>query len=74
MTNFNIHNSKVEQISDTGNNYKLVSDSGNNAISEKGNLVQTEGAQNKVHAGLPKENLLSLLWAKLTACWKWMLG
>jgi hypothetical protein len=43
MTQFNINNSKVEQLNNTGNNYKLVNDSGNNAVAEQGNIVQTAG-------------------------------
>ena len=40
MSEFNIQSSKVEQLNDSGNNYKLVSKDGNNAVSEKGNIVQ----------------------------------
>jgi hypothetical protein len=73
MTQFNIHNSKVEQVNDGGNNYKLVSDSGNNAVSEKGNIVQTAGTQNKVQVD-HKDGFWSMLWEKIKGLWKWITG
>ncbi|HEV3439736.1 MAG TPA: hypothetical protein VG122_20390 [Gemmata sp.] len=44
MTQFNINNSTIEQINDKGNNIKLVSNSGNNAVSEQGAITQTAGS------------------------------
>jgi hypothetical protein len=40
MTQFNVHNSNVEQLNSTGNNIKLNSVHGNNTFVEKGNAVQ----------------------------------
>jgi hypothetical protein len=71
MTSFNIQNSKVEQINDRGNNYK-ISGSGNNAISEKGNVAQAVGDENKVTAG--QHSLWAQVWDKLVAFWKWLRG
>ncbi len=43
MTEFNFNNCKVEQLNNSGNNYKIVSESGNVAVAEQGNIVQTAG-------------------------------
>lgn len=74
MTEFNIQGSKIEQLNDKGNNYKLVNDSGNVAFSEKGNAVLTQGDQNKVQGDRPKDSFFSMLWAKLQMFWKWISG
>src|SRR5271157_1739199 len=42
MTEFNITNSKIEQLNNKGNNYKLGSDSVETAISPKGECVQPD--------------------------------
>jgi hypothetical protein len=73
MTQFNIHNSKIEQVNASGNNYKLVSDSGNNAVLEKGNIVQTTGTQNRVQVD-HKDGLWAMLWEKIKGLWKWIVG
>ena len=72
MTEFNIRNSNIEQMTDSGNNYKITGASGNVAISEQGVTVQTVGDQNKVQVG--KESFWALLWSKIKACWKWLVG
>jgi hypothetical protein len=46
----------------------------NNAISEKGTVVQTSGTGNKVQVDRPKESLWGMLWTKVKACWKWIVG
>jgi hypothetical protein len=74
MSEFNIQNSKVEQVNDGGNNYKFTGNSNTNAISEKGNVVQTTGTGNKVQVDHSKPSLLSMLWTKIKACWKWLTG
>ena len=74
MTQFNIHNSKIEQANDSGNNYKMTSKSGNNTVSQNGNVVQTDGTQNKVQVDKPGESSLSMLWAKIKMGWKWLVG
>lgn len=43
MATFNFHNSTVEQVADKGTNIKLVSSSGNNAVTQDGNITQTIG-------------------------------
>lgn len=70
MAEFNIENSKVEQLNDAGDNIKITGNSGHVAISEKGNAVQTEGEKNKVNVD-HKESFWSSLWGKVKACWKW---
>jgi hypothetical protein len=47
----------------------------NNAISEKGNVVQSVGNHNKAQLIPPaKQGFWAMLWAKLKACWKWLAG
>jgi hypothetical protein len=46
----------------------------NNAISEKGNVVQTVGDENKVKVEQPKEGFWGTLWKKVKACWGWFTG
>jgi hypothetical protein len=47
----------------------------NNAISGKGNVVQTVGTANTVKvSGVKKEGLLALLWKKVKGAWKWIAG
>ena len=72
-TRFNISGSKVEQLAGSGNNYKLTTESGSNAVSEQGNVVQTNGSENKVAVDRPR-GFLSLLWTKVTGLWKWLFG
>ena len=43
MAEFNFHNSTVEQVTDSGTNIKLVSTSGNNAVTQQGDITQTAG-------------------------------
>jgi hypothetical protein len=69
MTKFNIQNSRVEQMSDSGNNYKVTGHSGNAAFSEHGNVVQTTGTGNKAQVD-HTQSFWSLLWGKIKACWK----
>ncbi len=56
------------QFNQTNNNVGDV----NNAISEKGTVVQTVGDQNKVKVEQPKDDLWVALWKKVKACWKWL--
>jgi len=72
MTKFNISNSQVEQLSDTGNNYKFAGKAENIALSEQGNVVQTMGTGNKVQMGNPEKGLLAMIWKKIKAGWKWL--
>jgi hypothetical protein len=46
----------------------------NNAISEKGSVVQTTGADNRVQVDHLKEGVWAALWKKVKACWKWLFG
>jgi hypothetical protein len=73
MSQFNIQNSKVEQLNDSGNNYKLVNKDGNNAISKEGEIVQTAGTLNKVQAD-HGQGFWSILWTKITGLWTWIVG
>ena len=53
------------QFKQTNNNAGDV----NNAISDKGNVVQTMGTGNTVQIDQPKDNFWSTLWEKLKAWW-----
>jgi hypothetical protein len=46
----------------------------NNAISEKGNVVQTIGTGNTVQVDSPKENFWGTLWKKVKAAWSLIVG
>jgi hypothetical protein len=58
---FNIQNSKIDQLNDSGNNIKLNSETGDNSVSESGNIVHTEGTENRVSVCQPKKGLWSSL-------------
>jgi hypothetical protein len=58
------------QFNQTNNNTGDV----NNAISEKGNVVQTTGTRNNVQVDQPKPGFWSQVWGKIKAFWKWMFG
>jgi hypothetical protein len=77
VTNFNIQNSKIEQLNDKGDNIKLVSESGNNAVSQAGNVTQTSASASGGSARIesPKEEgHLAWLWGKVKAGFWWLLG
>jgi hypothetical protein len=78
MSTFNINNSKVEQLNDSGNNIKFAGKAENNTVAEEGNVVQTTGAENKVTVDKPKEEPKEGFWAqawkKVVVCWKWIRG
>jgi hypothetical protein len=44
------------------------------AASEKGNVVQTSGSGNRVHVDRPKEGFWGMLWKKIKAGWKRLVG
>lgn len=70
MSQFNIQNSKIEQINDNGNNYKV---SGTNMISETGNVVSATGNQSKLLVDR-KENLGARIWSWIKGAFKWLFG
>ena len=74
MTKFNITNSKVEQLSDTGNNYKFAGKAENIALSDQGDVVQTTGTGNQVEVSQPEEGILAKLWKAVKAGWSWLMG
>jgi hypothetical protein len=54
MAEFNIKGSKIEQLSDSGNNYKIAANTGSVAMSETGDVVQARGSS-KVQVNRSKE-------------------
>lgn len=69
MSNINIQNSKIDQLNNTGNNYKQTSREGSNAISEDGGVAQSNGTENKVEVNKPKASLLTSIWNKIKSLW-----
>jgi hypothetical protein len=69
MSTFNIHNSKVEQLNDGGNNYKFAGKADQNLVVEKGNAVQSHGDHNKNQITEPKKSFWSQVWVKLKGLW-----
>jgi hypothetical protein len=65
MATFNINNSKVEQITDSGNNNKAT---GNGVIANSGDVIQVTGNENKVSTQ-PKEGWVSQLWKNIKSLW-----
>jgi len=74
MTNFNINNSKVEQLNDTGDNVKVVGNSGNIVMSDHGDVIQATGHDIKVKTEKGKEGLWSMLVKKIKAVGTWFIG
>jgi hypothetical protein len=63
MANFNINNSKVEQVNDQGDNVKVTGNKGSVAVTKgEGQTVQTTGSENKVSVEKPKDSLLKKAW------------
>ncbi len=58
------------QLNQTNNNVGDV----NNAMSDKGSVVQTVGDQNKVKVTQTEGSFWDLLWEKVKACWEWIVG
>ena len=46
----------------------------NNAITQKGNVVQSVGDENTVKIEQPKESFWSTLWKKVKGLWKGIFG
>ncbi len=74
MTKFNITNSKVEQVSDTGNNYKFAGKAENIVLSEQGSVIQTTGTSNTVSVDHPKKGFLATILNTVKSWWKWLTG
>lgn len=65
MSNFNIKNSKIEQLNEKGNNYKLSSDAGNNVVSDSASIAQAQGSENRIQIAQARENLWLALWKRI---------
>jgi hypothetical protein len=62
MTQFNITNSKIDQLNDKGDNIKVGENTGNIAVSQTGTAVSSSGAASRVQASIPKTGVLTTLW------------
>ena len=58
------------QFNQTNNNIGDV----NNAIAEKGEVIQTAGTSNTVQVDHPESGFWRTLWKKAKACWCWLVG
>jgi len=74
MTTFNVNNSKIDQLNDTGNNYQLSSTSGKIALSIHGSAVQVDGENNRVAVDHQKTDCLTKGWNVLKQAGKWLFG
>jgi hypothetical protein len=73
MADFNITNSKIEQVNDTGDNYKIANNSAPVVVSG-GEAVQTTGTNNKVAVAPKEQSVWAKLWDKVKAGWKAVFG
>ena len=74
MAEFNISESKIEQLNDTGANYKVANNSAPVTVSG-GDSVQTTGSGHKVRAALSqKPSLAAKLWGWARRAWQWIFG
>ncbi len=72
MTEFNIENSKIEQMSESGNNYKFTGNSGNVVVTESGDVAQTIGENNEVRTNKNQEKgLIKSLFAAWQSICAW---
>jgi hypothetical protein len=62
MAEFNVSNSKIEQMNDTGDNVKITGNQGSVAITKDGQIAQTSGTGNTVEVNKPQSNWLKKLW------------
>jgi hypothetical protein len=46
----------------------------NNAISERGDVIQTVGTRNTIETKPRKVRLWDTVWSTIKACWKWLRG
>ena len=66
MGNFNISNSKVEQLNDTGDNYKIMGTQGPVAVTHQdGQSIQATGNENRVSVDKPKPGFLESAFKRL---------
>ena len=73
MAEFNIQNSKIEQLNDTGGNYKVSSNSG--AVGQNVNQVQNSGTINSLSQSAGKDkSLIEKIWGWIKKAWLWIKG
>ncbi|WP_020469343.1 hypothetical protein [Zavarzinella formosa] len=74
MAEFNIQNSKIEQVNDTGDNYKITGNSAPVVVSGN-DAVQTAGTNNKVQVAPSEQpSIWGKLWEKVKGWWKTCFG
>jgi hypothetical protein len=73
MAEFNIQQSKIEQLNNSGTNYKVTGASGNVAFTGEGGTLQSAGTSNTVKA-TRASGFWSALWGKIRACVVWLFG
>jgi hypothetical protein len=74
VAEFNIAHSKIEQVNDTGANYKVANNSAPVTVSG-GDSVQTIGTGQTVRASLSeRQSVVAKLWGWVRRAWNWMFG
>ena len=74
MAEFHISDSKIEQLNDTGANYKVANNSAPVSLSG-GDSVQTTGTGQTVRASSSEHKpVLAKLWRLMCRAWNWMFG
>ncbi len=73
MAEFNITNSKIEQLNDQGNNLKIANNSAPVVVSG-GDTVQTAGDGNMVETIQNEKSIWGRLWQSLKSGWKAIFG
>ena len=74
MAEFNITNSKIEQLNDAGDNLKISNNSAPVVVSGT-DAVQTSGTNNMVEVA-PKDepSFWANVWEWVKGGWKWIIG
>ncbi len=74
MAEFNIQNSKVEQIGDSGDNYQVKDNSGKAAYSQSGKVARNQGDNNKSQQKQPTPSIWLVIWNKFKALLRWIVA
>lgn len=72
MAEFNISNSKVDQLNDAGDNIKVTGNQGAIAFTDQnGQTTQITGNENKSVVNKPESGIWGKLWKKISGLFGW---